>query len=737
MDVRFFTHHKAEVLLAGIVMLSGFLNLWNIWNQGITNAYYAAAVRSMLENPALLIYNSFDAGGFVTVDKPPVGLWVQVASAALFGFSGWALVLPQALAGIGSGVLVYLIVSRPFGKPAGLVSAFVLAITPIFVAVSRNGTMDGLLIFVVLLALFIAQKAAREKSLAYLLLSAVIIGIGFNIKMIQAFIVVPAVLALYFLGTAGTPLGKRVLHIGLAVLVLAAVSFSWAVAVDMIPPEQRPYIGGSGDNTVTGLIINYNGLHRLENGMGSGGVTAGSPLKDLPSSLQYDASFTPDSSQNLTRDQPVNRPGPDGGSMPQDLARERQSGAGPYDGPGSVSQPGSRIGGGPMEETGVPGILRLFGEGLAGQISWLLPFVLIGLCAQWRRLESFSSRGLEETGFFTERGSTLVALCLWLLPGLLYFSFTSGFWHTYYLATIAPPLAALSGINAVAMYEAYLTEGKKSWLLVAAVLITGITQVIFLNYASEWSGSLIPLILIGTIMAGSLLAVLKLYKKTRNEPVLKTVVIIAMTVLFVAPFLWACTPVFYGNGSTLPVAGPQLLAGTGGTGTGWGAWIMEDGLSTLAGFLTSHITEETWIVAVPSSMDGTDLILETGSPVMALGGFSGSDQILSVDNLTDLIGEGKVRYFLTRSSSGGGGINSGNNELFTWVSEHCIDVPSAEWGGGSIPITDQYSRPDIGSANISRIINQNSPEGSGRSNTGPGNQKNLYDCGNSKDQARA
>ena len=179
--------------------------------------------------------------------------------------------LPQALAGVGSVFLVYCIVSRPFGKAAGLVAALSLAIIPIFVAVSRNGTMDGQLIFVLLLALWAALKAARERSLPWLLASVILVGIGFNIKMIQALIVVPAILAIYLIG-AEMPVRKRVLHILLAIAVLAAVSLSWAVAVDMIPANERPYIGGSGDNTVLGLIINYNGLHRLENGRTLGGA---------------------------------------------------------------------------------------------------------------------------------------------------------------------------------------------------------------------------------------------------------------------------------------------------------------------------------------------------------------------------------------------------------------------------------------------------------------------------------
>ena len=287
----FLVKYRMEIILAAILLLSGFLNIWNIWGQGFSNTYYAAAVKSMLENPGLLFFNSFDPAGFITVDKPPVGLWVQVASAALFGYSGWSLVLPQALAGVGSVGLIYLIVSRPFGKATGLVSAFALATTPIFAAVSRNETPDGLLIFVLLLAVWVALKAARERSLPCLLLSVVLVGVGFNIKMIQAFIVVPAILAIYLLGTQEIPLKKRTVHLALAIMVLIAVSLSWAVAVDMVPKDQRPYIGGSGDNTVLGLIVNYNGMHRLADGMtggpgsGPGGVMpdqAGTFAQEIP-----------------------------------------------------------------------------------------------------------------------------------------------------------------------------------------------------------------------------------------------------------------------------------------------------------------------------------------------------------------------------------------------------------------------------------------------------------------------
>ena len=456
---EFILKYKAEILLPGILVLSAFLNLWNIWNQGFTNTFYAAAVKSTLVNPAAGFFNSFDPAGFVTVDKPPVGLWVQAVFAAVLGFSGWVLVLPQALAGIGSVALIYFIVARPFGKPAGLVAALALAVTPILVAVSRNGTMDTQLIFVLLLAVWVAIRAARERSLPWLLVSVILIGIGFNIKMIQAFVVVPAVLVIYFLGTPDLMLRKRALHIGLAIIILIGVSLSWAVAVDMVPASERPYIGGSGDNTVLGLIVNYNGLERL--GLESRGMAfIGDGAREQRTGTFREA-----------------------GQRPQSSARA--AGANPY---GDLAAARGGAAGGMANGEGAPGITRFFGEQLAGQFSWLLPLALIGLLAWVRRPASLTLKGFEDAGIAGERGLTLIAMLLWLVPGLLFFSFTTAFGHTYYIATIAPPLAALVGIGAVAMYWEYLTEGWKGWLLVGAVLITGLLQALFLSYDAAWSG---------------------------------------------------------------------------------------------------------------------------------------------------------------------------------------------------------------------------------------------------------
>jgi 4-amino-4-deoxy-L-arabinose transferase-like glycosyltransferase len=696
----FLSRYQAECLICMIIILSAFLNLWNIWNQGFSNTFYGAAVKSMLVNPGIGFFGSFDPAGFITVDKPPVGIWIQAAFAAVLGFSGWVLVLPQALAGIGSVVLIYFIISRPFGKPAGLVAALALAVTPIFVAISRNGTMDTQLIFVLLLAIWVVLKAAREKSLPWFLVSVTLIGIGFNIKMIQAFIVVPAVFAVYFWGTTDFTWKKRFLHGGLAVVILLAVSLSWAVAVDMVPTDQRPYIGGSGDNTVLGLIIDYNGLNRLGISSISGGLGTGGPgisMNGQPGMWQNSSVIT------ATGPAGSSFPGPGDGQSTSDTTIGVPPGApdgfqngmapagqGAQQAPSGMQQLGSSgftggapsgasMGGG-MNSGGNPSIFRIFREGLAGDISWFLVFAFIGVIAWIRRPRTISLGGFDEAGYMSEKALTLIAMLLWLIPGLLYFSFTTGFWHDYYIATIAPPLAGLVGIGAAGLYQKYITGNQTRWLLIIAILLTGLIQTLFLSYNADWAGPLVPLVLLGTFVFTGLLALVQIHKNEFLAYHRLHIVAIAIGILFIAPLVWSCTPIINGNGGTIPTAGPQSR---GQQGAG-GLTLIDDAWSTskLVEYLLAHNTNETWILAVPNSQAAADLIIETGKPVMSLGGFMGSDQVLNVTALQSYIREGKVRYFET-GGAGGGGMGGGNSEIFSWVSTHCTAVPASAWDGST------------------------------------------------------
>jgi 4-amino-4-deoxy-L-arabinose transferase-like glycosyltransferase len=264
-----FAKSRRQGALLLIMALAGFLSFYAIGQEGYGNQYYAAAVKSMLTNRHSFFYASFDSAGYVTVDKPALGLWLQALSAAIFGFHGWSLILPEALSAVISVALTYHLVQRFAGKAAGLVSALILALTPILIAVSRTNNLDSSLIMVLLLAAWAMVVAAERGSFKLLLLSVALVGLGFNIKMLQAFMVLPG-LYLVYLGTAPVRVGKRIGQLAAATTVLLVVSLSWAVVVDLTPAEQRPYIGSSKTNSVIELALGYNGLQRLT-GRGSDG----------------------------------------------------------------------------------------------------------------------------------------------------------------------------------------------------------------------------------------------------------------------------------------------------------------------------------------------------------------------------------------------------------------------------------------------------------------------------------
>jgi 4-amino-4-deoxy-L-arabinose transferase-like glycosyltransferase len=279
------------------------------------------------------------------------------------------------------------------------------------------------------------------------------------------------------------------------------------------------------------------------------------------------------------------------------------------------------------------------------------------------------------------------------------------------------------------LYQAYREEGVRGWLLVAAVPVTGLVQAVILSYTVDWSGILLPFIATGTVGVGIFLAALKLHKQPDLSTPRKAVAFIAIALLFIAPFVWACTPLVYGGGGFLPAAGPQLSGGSTGMGAGSSAPGIEGSVSRLAEYLLSHNSGEKWIVAEESSRDAAKLIIETGKPVMALGGFSGTDRILSVDALTDLINEGKVRYFLIPSSSQGGGPSPGNSEIVTWVSTHCTAVPVADWGGSGSTgssVTAPSSRNGDGTS--TPPLSQNMSSGQGTFRPSMADRNTLYDC---------
>jgi len=326
----------SSVGLTLVLLLVAGLNLWGLDRLGYSNTYYAAAVRSMLLNWHNFFFNAFDPGDFVTIDKPPLGFWLQVASAKLFGYNGVSLLLPQALAGVGAVAVLYALVRRVWGVPAGLLAALFLALTPVVVVDSRNNTIDSTLVLILLLAAWAASKAAETGRPRWLALCAVLVGLGFNVKMLEAYLALPAFGLLYLLG-ARAPWRSRLLHATLCGALLLAVSLSWAVAVDLTPASQRPWVDSTSTNSEVDLAVGYNGLQRLL-GRAQGG---GAPVRRATTTT--------------------------GATGPGATATHAIVGAGSAQPAGAGGPQGG--GGGGMFNNGAVGPLRLFNGQLGGQAS--------------------------------------------------------------------------------------------------------------------------------------------------------------------------------------------------------------------------------------------------------------------------------------------------------------------------------------------------------------------------------
>ncbi|HEX3279083.1 MAG TPA: glycosyltransferase family 39 protein, partial [Thermoleophilaceae bacterium] len=254
--------------------LAAVLYLWSLSRNGYANEYYSAAVRSMSESWHAFLYGSFDRGGVMTVDKPPLALWVQALSARAFGFSSWSILVPQALMGVGSVALVYDLTSRRFGRAPAFGAGLVLALTPTTVAISRHNNPDALLVLCVVAALWFLVRGLEDGRTRWMVLSGVAIGLGFEAKMGAALLVVPA-LAAAWLWVAPRGRLAAVRQLGLGGLAMTAVGLAWPLMVWLTPSADRPWISGTSDNSIWSLIFGYNGLGRLTGQQGAPGGGGG------------------------------------------------------------------------------------------------------------------------------------------------------------------------------------------------------------------------------------------------------------------------------------------------------------------------------------------------------------------------------------------------------------------------------------------------------------------------------
>ncbi|MFN8541176.1 MAG: glycosyltransferase family 39 protein [Thermomicrobiales bacterium] len=704
--------HWSRLGLTAVLLLSAALNLIGLNKEGYANTYYAAAVKSMLTNWHNFFFASFDSAGFVSVDKPPLGLWIQAISARIFGFNAMSLLLPQALAGIAAVGLLYWLIRRTWGPVAGLVAALALAVTPITVTTDRNNTQDSLLILALLLAVWAASVATETGRLRTLILCAVMVGLGFNIKMLQAYLVLPALLLVYLVG-APRHWWTRVWHVALAGFVTLAVSLAWVIAVDLTPANQRPYVGSSGNNSALSLVLGYNGLTRL--------------TLALPESVRNALTFLP------------------GGV---DL----------------TSAPGMSPG------IGDPGWLRLFNDGLGGQASWLLTLALAGFVAaaiavrprlpldrDGQSLVIWGGWLLGAGGYFSVARFFHLYYLIMLGPAVaalagigivaLWRAWQRGGWRRALL-----PLA-LAG---AALTQAHLLKPYTTWaarlttpIVAACLAAAAILALVHLlprvaRFAAPAVATVAMLALLVTPLVWSVVSVQNgngaAWLPEAGPESINTFANGGARTATSQGFGQAAPP---NGGQTAPQTGgqgraqqprgnfgngqsttgttpgnfgaapgnqgntgttpnnrvPNIIGGRGGSGalTIAGAeWDVVD--PNLVQFLRTNQGDAQYLVATTTSTYASVFMLATDQPALALGGYQGWDRILTPEQLAELVKAGQVRYFYLSTNAATGGFNNGTANqdatvnLTTWVRTNCSTVPATQWQGTATSTTSVTQR---------------------------------------------
>jgi 4-amino-4-deoxy-L-arabinose transferase-like glycosyltransferase len=630
-------HHIALVaILAGAAVL----NLNHLAQNGYGNVFYAAGVKSMLGSLHNFFFVSFDPGGLVSIDKPPLALWVQAASAKIFGFSPLALLLPQAIMGVLAVALCYRILARRCGHPAALAAALALAVFPSFVAVSRENGVDTLMILLMMLACDAAIRASENGRLRTLCWSAALVGLAFNTKALAAYLVVPA-LALGYGVCAPAPLARRAGALLIAGVTLLAVSLAWIVAVELTPASARPFVGGSTDNTQFGLTFEYNGVGRV------GGQVGG------PGRI------------------PV-RSGAIAHSLAAARARTHTHGQRPATARARTPRRTARAGGRailPVAFAGPPGALRLFGKGLGDQGGWLIPFALIGMLAYALVLVR---KGLPQRAPRRRdaRLATLLVMGGWFASEALVLSVSKGIVHPYYISALAPGCAAMVGVGAVAL--ARLVSGARPhWralavpaaLVGAALLATASAQIV-LMHREHYMVWFEPVLLAGAmLLACAVLAVRKHALALTGA---------ALVLLMVVPTAYASSTWLAPIEGTFPAAGPTQAAGAGGVG------IKGPDLERVRKLITyarTHGPGTRLAMLSDASVTAAPFWL-LGLPAGALGGYGGTDPVLDGRGLARLVRRGEARYVVL----GGEFSTRGGNRATAAVLRACEQLAPTAWG---------------------------------------------------------
>jgi len=625
--------------LGAILVLSGLLEFVRLSQNGYANIYYSAAVRSMLRSLHNFFFIAADPNGLITVDKPPLGLWVQALSAKVFGFSPLSLLIPEGICAVLTVALLYFIVAPRFGKVAALVSALALAVFPSFVAVGRDNGVDPLLILLMLAACGAGLSAVEKGSLWRLVASGVLVGLAFNTKTLAALLCVPGIAAGYLACAPGS-WRRRLAHLAAAGVVSLVVCASWSAVVDLTPSAQRPFVGSTFNNTETQLIFGYNGFGRV------GGQQGG------PSSTKrYPATAQP----------PLVRPGGDEATSPA----ERQFLATHHRPPRSVRTAVKPKASG-RQRAGVVAFasstlspIRIFGKGLGDQAGWIVPLALLGFVALLIAVRRRADR----------RAAGLFVLGGWFLVELAALDFSKGIVHPYYSSALGPGLAAIAGAGAVAL--AALVRAKQprtallGYALVTVAMVGTVAAQLYLiqryHYPLWWR---IPLVV---ICAAALVAI-PLVRARAGWALGAAIGATIFTSAVYSLTVWLA-PV---NG-TFPTAGRYDALGYGGVG------VKPQGVRLdrhLILYIETHGATQPYQLLTESSDQASPFIL-LGLNADAEGGYNTTDPAMSAATLANLVATGRARYFYVGGPYDARGGNSASNAARLV----CPEVPEYLWWG--------------------------------------------------------
>ena len=569
------------------------------------------------------------------MDKPPASLWVMGLSVRIFGLSSWSVLVPQALMGVGTVWLVYLAVRRAaapatadarLAHSAGLLAGAVMALTPVAVLMFRFNNPDALLVLLMTAAAYAVLRAIQDARLRWLLFAGVLLGFGFLTKQLQVLLVVPG-FALAYLLAAPAAAGKRILHL----LPLAgrwpSAAGWWLAAVELIPAAYRPYIGGSQNNSILELTLGYNGLGRL-NGDETGSVGGGNGW-------------------------------------------------------------------------GTPGLFRLFNSEFGGQIAWLLPSVLLlgaGLLWLGRRAPRTDA----------VRASVII-WGSWVAVTGLTFSFMAGIIHPYYMVALAPGIAGLAGLGGVLLWQRR-DQPVAAAVLAVAVVAAGAMAAELLGRTATFVPWLRWVVLLGSLAAAGLVlaaaapgikgsAEVKGGGPKASRIMARTTAALAVAAALAGPLAYSLSTAATAHSGSIVSAGPAV-SGRGGAGmpaafggataTGrrrnGGEWHRHGrhrlragaggmggllGASTPSAALVTALQTDagnyTWAAAVVGSNNAAGYQLATQLPVMAVGGFNGTDPAPTLAQFQQYVADGKIHYFIAGRMMQGESGSDAAAQIAAWV----------------------------------------------------------------------